>query len=72
MQMMGGMGAMGAQYPGQNAGVGTGVAAIRNFDATEPRMVSAKYGDMIEVLQLHPSGWSYVKNLSQSFLVISC
>ena len=71
MQMMSGMGA--PQYPGQNAGVGTGVAAIGNFEATAPTMVPVRQGDMIEVLQIHhESGWSYVKNLSRSFLVISC
>ena len=69
MQMMSGMG---APHPGQNAGVGTGVAAIGNFEATAPTMVPVRQGDMIEVLQIHHEGWTYVKNLSRSFLVISC
>eukprot|EP00913_Durusdinium_trenchii_P009492 g8922.t1 len=34
--------------------------------ATGPTMVPVRQGDLIEVLETHPTGWSYAKNLSNS------
>ena len=46
--------------------------AVGDFEATRPTMVPVRQGDMIEVLATDPSGWSYAKNHSGSFLVICC
>lgn len=40
--------------------------ACGNFEATGPTMVPVRQGDLIEVLETHPTGWSYAKNLSNS------
>ncbi|OLP88002.1 CCR4-NOT transcription complex subunit 3 [Symbiodinium microadriaticum] len=40
--------------------------AVGNFEATGPTMVPVRQGDLIEVLETDPSGWTFARNTSGS------
>ncbi|CAJ1340801.1 unnamed protein product [Effrenium voratum] len=38
--------------------------AVGNFEATGPTMVPVRLGELVEILETHPTGWSFAKNIT--------
>ena len=38
--------------------------AVRDFEATTPKMMQVREGDTLQILKAHPAGWSLATNLS--------